>query len=201
MSLGDQLRRARWTGESHVALVAGERQWTYGELDDLTDRLAASLARLGIQPGDRVALQLANGHELVMAYYACFKLGAIGVPVNNRFAATEIEYTLNHAECRVCISQSDLYAHVKPIRSKLKTVEHFFLIDPPPDATGTRPFTELIDSPSGAMTFPTVADEAVAAILYTSGTTSRPKGVTHTHRSLRPPPSTTVGRWEFDLTT
>lgn len=184
MSLVDHLRRACRVDASHKALVAGPRHWTYGQLDEVTDRLAASLLRLGLQPGDRVALQLGNCPELIMAYYACFKLGAISVPINTRFAAAEIEYTLNHAACRVCISQSDLYANVRPIRSALQTVEHFFLVDQPSADSATRPLAELMDCPVGDVVFPEVADEDVAAILYTSGTTSRPKGVTHTHNSL-----------------
>ncbi len=185
MTLVDHLRRASQDAADHVALVAGAVRWTYGQLDEATDRLAASLARLGVEPGDRVALQLGNCPELVMAYYACFKLGAICVPINNRFAAAEIKYTLNHAACRVCISQPDLYAGVIPLRPSLASVEHFFVIDGKsgsPAAPSARPFAELLDRPGAP--FPAVADDAVAAILYTSGTTSRPKGVTHTHRSL-----------------
>lgn len=187
MPLAEHLRRARQVDANHVALIAGLRSWTYSELDEITDRLAASLARLGIQAGDRVALQLSNCPELVMAYYACFKLGAISVPLNNRLAAPEIEYALNHAECRLCISQSDLYARMEPIRSALKTVEHVFLIDSLPGASGssrTASLAELVDRPSEGMAFPLVPEDAVAAILYTSGTTSRPKGVTHTHKSI-----------------
>ena len=129
MPLGDHLRRARKVDESHIALVSGDKRWTYGELDEITDRIAAALSSLGIQSGDRVALQLSNCPELVMTYYACFKLGAIGVPINNRFARPEIEYAINHSACRVCISQSDLYSNLKPSRAAIKSVEHYFLID------------------------------------------------------------------------
>lgn len=184
MGLGDHLRRVSHNHPEHVAVVAGTSRLTYGELDAVTDRLAASLMRLGIKPGDRVALQLANGPELVQCYYACFKAGAIGVPVNYRFAPAEIEYTLNHSACRICISQSDLYANVAAIRPALKTVEHYFLIDDAKDRTDTRPFSELTAPPAGNVEYPAIPDDAVAAILYTSGTTSRPKGVTHTHKSL-----------------
>ncbi len=184
MSLVDHLRRACSANSSQVALIAGERRWTYDELDAATDRLAAGLAALGVQRGDRIALMLANCPELVLAYYACFKLGAISVPINNRFAAPEIEYTLNHAECRVCISQADLYPGVAAVRPALTTVEHFFLADASAPAGDVRPLSELFNHPASLAELPTVAPEAVAAILYTSGTTSRPKGVTHTHGSL-----------------
>jgi long-chain acyl-CoA synthetase len=187
MPLADHLRRAVEIDAQHVALVAGGRRWTYGEFDELSDRLAAGLARLGVGCGDRVALQLANRPELVFAYYACFKLGAIGVPINNRFAAPEIEYALNHSACRVCVSQPDLYAGIASVREALTTVEQFFLVDAGGQSTlppGTGAFAELVETPANDVTFPKLADDAVAAILYTSGTTSRPKGVTHTHGSL-----------------
>jgi long-chain acyl-CoA synthetase len=129
-------------------------------------------------------LQLTNSPELVLAYYACFQIGAVSVPLNARFAAPEIAYALNHSASRVCISQSDLFGNIAPLRSNLKALEHVFLIDKADSFSGTRAFGELLDSPALDQTFPQVPDDAVAAILYTSGTTSRPKGVTHTHRSL-----------------
>lgn len=183
MSLADHLRRSRETRSDHVALCAGDRRLTYRELDDASDRVAASLSRLGIQPGDRVALQLSNCPELVVAYYACFKLGAISVPVNNRFARPELEYALNHSACRVCISQADLFANLAPIRSALATVEHFFLVDAI-DGAGATPFAAMTDQPTDGTRFSEMPATAPAAVLYTSGTTSRPKGVTHTHHSL-----------------
>ena len=112
MQLAEHLRQASRIDPAHIALVGGDKQWTYRELDEVTDRLATSLARLGVGVGDRVGLQLSNSPELVMAYYACFKLGAIGVPINNRFAAPEIEYALNHSACRVCLTQPDLYKNL-----------------------------------------------------------------------------------------
>lgn len=184
MSLSDHLRRAAEATPAKLALIAGDRSWTSGEFHDAVQRLAVSLTGLGIRAGDRVALQLTNGPELVLAYYACFQIGAISVPLNARFAAPEIEYALNHSASRVCISQSDLFGRVALLRSSLKTLEHVVLIDNADRFSGTRAFGELLDGPAHDQTFPPVPEDAVAAILYTSGTTSRPKGVTHTHRSL-----------------
>jgi long-chain acyl-CoA synthetase len=138
-----------------------------------------------VRSGDRVALQLSNSPELVIAYYACFQLGAISVPINIRFASPEIEYSINHSGCRVCISQSDLCSHLAPIQSALTTLEHVILIDGPVSPFPNSPsFADLLKTPVCEAAFPDVAEDAVAAVLYTSGTTSRPKGVTHTHGSL-----------------
>jgi long-chain acyl-CoA synthetase len=68
-----------------VALIVEEKTYTYGELSRLTQSLASSLLQRGIQPGDRVAFLLPNCLKIVLCYYACFKIGAIAVPLNIRF--------------------------------------------------------------------------------------------------------------------
>jgi long-chain acyl-CoA synthetase len=183
MPLFDHLRRASQTAPNQIALVATDRTWTYQEFHDTALKLAAALASLGVRRGDRVALQLTNCPELIFSYYACFELGAICVPLNYRFAPPELEYALDHSESRVCIAQADLYRSLDAIRPRLTSLAHVFLVDGANGFTGTREFSELLQSPQGEP-FPIVPDDAVAVILYTSGTTSRPKGVTHTHRNL-----------------
>src|SRR5437660_8219398 len=76
MGLGEAVRRGRERHPDKDALIVGERSWSYGQFDAITDRLAASLLRLGVRPGDRVALLFTNGAEIVFGYYACFKIGA-----------------------------------------------------------------------------------------------------------------------------
>src|SRR5258708_2320651 len=83
-------------------------QWTYAQGDAISDRIAASLLRIGVEPGDRVALLFANCPELVFCYFACFKIGAIAVPINTRFQTPELIYTINHAQTRILIGQADL---------------------------------------------------------------------------------------------
>jgi long-chain acyl-CoA synthetase len=69
---------------------------TYGEGEARTDRLAAGLLAQGIKPGDRVALLFTNALELVYCYFACFKVGAVAVPLNTRFQTAELVYALHH---------------------------------------------------------------------------------------------------------
>ena len=201
MLLRDHLRHAVEVGPGREAIVVGEASWTYQQFDDLTGRIACSLAKTGIQKGDRVALQLSNSVELVLSYYACFKLGAIAVPINNRFVAPELEYTLNHSESRVCITQNNLYRNVAPIRKSLTSVERFYLVDDSNDTNDVNRFTELLETSYEETSLPPLDPDDVAAILYTSGTTARPKGVTHTNRSLEATAHFTERWWAWGRTT
>ena len=146
--------------------------------------MAANLLAQGLEPGDRVAFHMGNCPELVFSYYGCFKVGAIVVPINERMVPSEIEYFLQHSEARFYIGQPDLYQKVLPIRPHLPQLHQCYVTgeSQPPD-TGS--FQDLLAAPSTKVELPVVEPGQVAAILYTSGTTAHPKGVTHTHETLR----------------
>ena len=183
MTLGSFLGDERTHHPEKTALIFGENAWTYAELDTLTDRLAANLLAQGLEPGDRVALHMSNCPELVFGYYGCFKAGAIAVPINERMGPSEIEYFLQHSEARFYIGQPDLYQPVLSIRPHLPQLHQCYVTgeSQPPDAGS---FQDLLAAPSPTIALPAVKPGQVAAILYTSGTTARPKGVTHTHETL-----------------
>ncbi|HUR36086.1 MAG TPA: AMP-binding protein [Vicinamibacterales bacterium] len=185
MPLGEQLRAAAARHPQKPALIFDQRTWTYGELDAATDRLAAGLIADGIRTGDRVALHFTNGVEIVTAYYACFKIGAIAVPLNTRMIGPELVYVLNHCSARLYLGQPALFAALAPLRAELQTIERYFVSGDASAFAGVEPFAALDADRTPALEAPEVADTAVAAILYTSGTTARPKGVTHTHATLR----------------
>ncbi len=183
MTLGSFLGDERTHHPGKTALIFGENAWTYAELDTLTDRLAANLLAQGLEPGDRVALHMSNCPELVFSYYGCFKVGAIAVPINERMEPSEIEYFLQHSEARFYIGQPDVYQKVLPIRPHLPQLHQCYVTgeSQPPDAGS---FQDLLAAPSRTIELPAVEPGQVAVILYTSGTTARPKGVTHTHETL-----------------
>jgi long-chain acyl-CoA synthetase len=184
MALADTIRRARVRHPEKHALIFGQRRWTYEQFDDITDRIGAALLRRGIQPGDRVALHFTNSAEMVFGYYACFKIGAVAVPLNIRLKGPELEYILNHCGVRLFLGQADLFAEIQAVRASLRSVESFFLSGDRSAFPGTAPFAELAERPAAGVPLPPVAGDAIAAILYTSGTTARPKGVTHSHATL-----------------
>ena len=167
-----------------TAIIFGDQGWSYQALEEIIDKIAASLIKQGVQMGDRVALHLPNCPEIIFCYYACFKIGAIAVPVNPLLKAPEIAYILNHCEAKICISHADSFTEVQQIRDQLAQIQTYFLVGDATAFSNVCPFSDLIRIQADPVKLPAVDDSAVAAILYTSGTTDRPKGVTHTHQTL-----------------
>jgi long-chain acyl-CoA synthetase len=167
-----------------VALIFEDQSYTYAELCRLTQSLAASLLQRGIKPGDRIAFLLPNCLEIVLCYYACFKIGAIAVPLNVRFHAELLKYGLTHSGARVLISEPKLFAKIEKIRPSLTGVEQYYLTSRQSECGGVRPFDELLSATFDSDRLPVFEESSAAAIYYTSGTTGLPKAVIHSHASL-----------------
>lgn len=163
------------TGE---ALVCGAARFTYSQLDGAAARLAGGLAGLGLAAGDRVALLLANSAEFVIALLGILRLGAVAVPLNMREGPRELAFVLSNSGARILIHGSDLAASL-PAPDETPAVAHRISVGPCP---GSRLFDTLLAATPCAPV--PVGEEAVAAILYTSGTTGRPKGAMITHMGL-----------------
>ncbi|MEQ1886125.1 MAG: AMP-binding protein [Bryobacteraceae bacterium] len=173
MNLGRMLREAAAKNPQKPAVVCLDNVITYDALNRSTETLARWLLREGLEPGDRVAIHWSNSIETVQLYFACFKAGLIAVPVNNRLKPPEIEYILNHSRAKLCFSQPQLAPFSQEIAHNCEDLR--------------RIHTELPTVQESAIAhipLPEVSPEKVTAILYTSGTTARPKGVMHTHVSL-----------------
>jgi len=183
LSLTPLLRHITHQHPARTAFRFGGRAWTYAELDGVTDAVAAGLCARGIRDGDRVAFLLPNSPELVFLNLACLKVGAIAVPMNTRMKGPELAYVLNHCHARLGVVHTELYPNLEPVRSELAHVETIFTVGGPPPA-GCQPFEALPVDKKADQEWPALGTDDVAAILYTSGTTARPKGVTHTQRTL-----------------
>jgi acyl-CoA synthetase (AMP-forming)/AMP-acid ligase II len=138
------------------------------------------MAARGVGPGDRVALLFANSPELVFCYFACFKLGAVAVPLNIRFQVAELAYAINHCGAKILIGQSGLVAPLLAAREQIDAMKDIFVAGDALD--GAEDMSVLIGEPKAD--FPSVGDEQLAALLYTSGSTAKPKGVMHSHATL-----------------
>jgi long-chain acyl-CoA synthetase len=173
MSLASLLRDAASRVPNKPALYMKDRMLTYAELDGKAQQLARRLIACGTKPGDRVALHMQNGAEIAIAYFACFLSGAIAVPINAQMKGPEIEHVLEHSGSSIYVGQREVA--LEEINSRLPCVQQLLL---------DQLKLEIRFNGLSAITLPPVGEDDPAVILYTSGSTARPKGVLHSHRSL-----------------
>jgi fatty-acyl-CoA synthase len=174
-------RRTRRLYPEREALVAGELRLTYEQFFQRCDRWSAALSSIGVRQGDRVAYISPNTHSMLEFFYAVPQLGAICVPLNYRLTADDFRYLINHSGARVVCVHSDYLDAVDSIRSDLPDVSAFVTLDT------TRPgwldYETLLAESAGEFEAPDIGESDLLSINYTSGTTSRPKGVMITHRN------------------
>jgi long-chain acyl-CoA synthetase len=189
-----------WAGRQpdKPAVLFYGRATTYGELDRLSDRFAAMLARLGARKGDRIAVFLPNCPQFYICFFGILKAGCVHVPVNPMFTRPELIYELNDTGARIVVAHDQLAHLVGEVRSECG-VEHVIVtsfLDALPDepegplpAALTTPRVAVPDSidmmdalmqESGAPPVVDVSLDDIAALNYTGGTTGMPKGCVHT---------------------
>lgn len=166
------------------ALVDGPRRLTYGELNDLANQLANGLRRLGVARGNRVAVLAPNCRELVLAYWAIPKLGAIIVPLNYWLQVQELAGILRDCTPKVLIATGEYAVAGRSLRAEVPAIETV-LLNEPSRADSEIAFGPLLaSSPAEEPEPPAIGPDDDALVIYSSGTTGRPKGVVHTHGSL-----------------
>jgi long-chain acyl-CoA synthetase len=157
------------------------RQFTYSEFDRAVNRAASMLAAHGIGKGDVVSLLMPNSVEYIIAYFSCWKLGALAGPVNSLLKEQEIAFVLNNSEAKALLIHSEFLARVDPIRADLAHLKSIITFDD--EAEATRQFAESKSS-ARAVRAPSINKEHEAIIIYTSGTTGKPKGCLLTHGNV-----------------
>jgi len=155
-----------------------DRRFTYREFDAAVNRAANMLSARGIGKGDVVSLLMPNGAEYVVAYFACFKLGALAGPVNSLLKPEEMLYVVANSEARLLLYDSQFAEQVAEVRRGLKGLREAVVFDRESEATKGHP-----PEPGGWNDTPLARDDE-AIIIYTSGTTGRPKGCLLTHGNL-----------------
>jgi long-chain acyl-CoA synthetase len=158
--------------------------WTRGRLTLEVGRLARGLIELGIQQGDRVALHMANLPELVVAYLACFEVGAIAAPLNIRLKTAELEPLLERLRPSLYVGQAALYNQIASVDSSILAANRRFVVDGPVKDPRVQPWSHLLCDTNGALIKRTIDVNAPAVLLTTSGTTGQPKFVIHTLATL-----------------
>jgi len=178
-TLGQVLPHAARRFGAKTALVAGDRRFSFAELDSLTGSLASGLVKLGVRPGDRVTLYAGNCWEWIVSYYGTLKTGAVINPVNVMLTPAEVAYVTRDCGARALIGSPDkIGPALEAGVSGLTTVVFGRETIP-----GTTPFDELTAGPA-AFEPVAVRPEATSTIGYTSGTTGHPKGAMQSHRAV-----------------
>ena len=187
LTLGQVLEKAAVESPDKVAIIDGEARITYSQLNETAQALAASLAGMGFKKGDRVAIYMKNSLELVTAFYALQKIGAVVVWLNAIYRMSEAQFILKNSEARglFIFNQWDGYdylAEISKIKGELPDLEHIIVAgNGRSDAAGV--YTELIQSGKGKAlpAVPIDPQKDLCMLLYTSGTTGKPKGAMITH--------------------
>jgi acyl-CoA synthetase (AMP-forming)/AMP-acid ligase II len=180
INVGDSLTRSAFSRPERTAVVDGDRRWTYAEFNAWVNRLAHGLAGRGYRPGDALAMASANSAEFLAVYYACAKLGVVCVPINLGWKPKEVGYVLDHSRSRGIVVEAQLAAAMADAVAEVDAVTDVLIA---PGTGGPAEGTTLDEVLADETGEPEVeiADRAPLSYLYTSGTTSFPKGVVGTH--------------------
>jgi fatty-acyl-CoA synthase len=168
---------------NRAALVHGERRWTYGAWYARIQRLAGALAELGVRPTDRVAFYLYTSEASATTFFACQLLGAVAVPMNFRLASGEAAYILRDSGARVLVYGRNLQENVLRVAENVPSVHAYIAHggDIAGIPTGHFDFDTLAEQHPPLESPPAIRPDHLSALVYTSGTTGKPKGVMHTH--------------------
>src|SRR2546425_2276656 len=174
-------RRARKLYAGREAVVDGSLRLTYQQFFDRCDRWSATLQRLGVRPGDRVAYVAPNRQAQLESFYAVPQVGAVSVPINHRLTAGDFAYIIGHSGARVVCAHPDFLDTLDRIRGQVPSVEHFVTLEG--SKAGWLDYEGTLAAAPPDFVRPDIRENDLLSLNYTSGTTARPKGVMITHRN------------------
>lgn len=169
--------------------IAGGKTWTYGDLMAASARAASALAVLGVKPGDRVAVQTEKTAEALMLFFGALRAGAVYLPLNTAYTASEVAYFLGDAEPTLVVCDPARFDSIAAVAGNATVLTL--------DATGQGSFQDLAGIQSPQFNDVARAAHDLAAILYTSGTTGRSKGAMLSQANLLSNAETLVDYWRF----
>ncbi|MDA1357545.1 MAG: AMP-binding protein, partial [Proteobacteria bacterium] len=168
----------------HPALVFEDRRWTYAQWYGRVSRFAQALSDLGIRPGDRVAFYVSTSEHSVTTYFACQLLSAVAVPLNFRLSPGEVAYILQDSGARILVYARYLAENTIKVQERVRSVHDYISCSYEEEtvAEGHHHFEALAEQTvDRADLRPIPTGEQLSALVYTSGTTGRSKGVMHSH--------------------
>ncbi|MBT4268437.1 MAG: long-chain-fatty-acid--CoA ligase [Deltaproteobacteria bacterium] len=181
MTIGQTLLTNAFNFGDREAIVIGDIRATFAELNDAVNRRANALLELGVKKGHHVGTLFGNSMELIESIYALARIGAVVVPLNTRFSSAELIYVMDHSDVSTVIFQDQFEETIQKIRPAVSDVKQLI-------CSGETVPDEFIDfeaktrKQSVQMPQTDVKESDIATIMYTSGTTGKPKGVVATHK-------------------
>jgi len=166
-----------------TAIALGDHRVSYAELDEVSNKVANALLKLGVRKGDRVAMLLSNTPEFVIIFFGIAKIGAIAVPMDTRYKFYELASLFSNCQPRVLVAESSFLEPLIPDLPKFKSIEHVMDLS---SERGERfiSYREILSTSSSGKIEVGLEAEDVALIFYASGTTSRPRGAMLSHWSF-----------------
>ena len=168
--------KAKFYPKDRVAIIYGDKQITWKQLNSRINKLANALKKLGIKKGHKVAFLFFNSPQFLEANTAIQELGAIPVPMNFRYVASEMEFLLNNSDSLAFIFDDDALPELQKIRDKIPKVK-YLIHDGPNTPDDMLNYEEIIEAAKDKEIKVNMDIHDIAVIIYTGGTTGRPKGV------------------------
>jgi long-chain acyl-CoA synthetase len=184
MTIGDVFSQTvrKFPKKEAVVDITKGRRYTYEQWEQEVNRLANALLEAGVQKGDRVSTVLYNTLELGTAFFACAKIGAVFNPINFRLKSKEIAYILEDAMPKIVLFEKAVEPQITSIHDQFPHISFWYIDeDTPAYATNYHTLVQTAKATSPAIE---VRESDIYAMMYTSGTTGRPKGVMHRHRDM-----------------
>lgn len=182
MNIAELALKSLAVGE-HVNIVFEGKEYTNVQMDQSSRKLGNALKKLGVERGDRVILQMPNCPEVFQSFQAIWKIGAVCVPINYQVGAEEIAYIYQDSGAHTVITAPEYIERVQTARAKVPGVHNVIVVSPQP-VDGALSYTGIINESSDVLEIAQTEDDDVASLVYTSGTTGKPKGVMQTHYAL-----------------
>lgn len=184
MLLGNALRQNAVRYPHREAILFEDRSWGFRALNAEVNRVAHALLGLGVETGDRVALSLSNRAELFTAYFAAQKIGAVAVLLNYNLTASELPVIGDDSQPKVWFCDARTAPSVEGARPRLGSVRHWLHCGGGDRFAGAAGYADILSDASDTEPIaPAIDAEAPSLVMYTSGTTGRPKGVVLSHRA------------------
>ncbi|RWR14573.1 fatty acid--CoA ligase family protein [Siminovitchia fortis] len=185
MNLPDSLHESAMKNREKIAYYFMDDPTTYEELNVSVNKFASGLAKAGIGEGDHVALLLGNSPHFIISLYGIMRVGATAIPINPTYTPSEIAYILKDGDVKAVIALDQMIPYIEKLRMAAPKIEHYIICETGAELNAEmETFSGILHSGDADFTAVPINSGDTAVILYTSGTTGKPKGAMLTHGNL-----------------